>query len=86
MGDILIVADQDTTDLYSQSTHADSWRLQTFVYGLFLLQTLQTMLATHDSWEQVAFNLSGFDKGVFIEFLWLTVPIITGISGSYGQI
>lgn len=67
--------------MYTQSNHSDSWRMQTLVYGLFVVETLQTILATHDSWTQLIFNLKEVSEGIFnIQFMWITIPIITGIS------
>ena len=66
--------------MYSARNLNDSIGLKTLVYGAFLVETIQTILATYDCWNQL--NLKSLIVTTILDvgFMWVTVPIITGIS------
>ena len=67
-------------DIYSQTSARDSWKLKALVYGLFLVETAQIILASHDSFHQLALSW-GVPSGLTQVYAsWLTLQVLTGIS------
>ncbi|KAK0488564.1 hypothetical protein IW261DRAFT_357364 [Armillaria novae-zelandiae] len=56
------------------------------VYGIYVLELVQTVLVTHDSF--MAFGYGFGDIGVFIDMQldWLTVPIMSAVVAFVGQV
>lgn len=68
------------TDFYTDTSRFnDHWLLQLVVYILFALETVQTALATHDFVHQVE-PFTSNDQ--YVQFLWLSVIVFTGMSKS----
>lgn len=69
-------------DIYSQSSEQDSRKLKALVYGLFLIETAQVIVASHDSFHQLALSWGVFSGLANVYLSWLTLPVLTGISTS----
>lgn len=70
------------TDMYSQSSDHDQWKLRALVYGLFLIETVQVILASYDSFHELALSWGIFSGLTNVYTTWLTLPVLTGISAS----
>lgn len=77
---ILIHGLIEQPDNYNQISKSDSWKLKCLVYGVFLIETIQVILCSHDSFHELALNWG--DPAVFskVYYAWLTLPFMTGIS------
>jgi len=69
----------DCVDMYYLAFPTDPRRNKFFVYSVFILEIMQTIIVTH-----TAFHVFGGGYGNFafldsIELVWFSVPIITGI-------
>ncbi|KZT00515.1 uncharacterized protein LAESUDRAFT_666021, partial [Laetiporus sulphureus 93-53] len=65
---------------YHQVSFRDHVAIKCLVYGLFALETVRTILLTHDSFQQLALNWGSLEGLYTLNYLWLDVPIFIGIS------
>lgn len=70
------------TDLYHVSFPRDGWLSKALVYTIFLVETAQTIIITHDSFN--TFVRSFGDLAAFNEMQneWLAVPIFSALGAS----
>jgi len=65
--------------IYSQADFRDSWTVRIIVYGLFTLETIQTILLAHDSFHELVLSWGNYDGLVALYYTWLDLPIFTGV-------
>ncbi|OBZ78237.1 hypothetical protein A0H81_02450 [Grifola frondosa] len=71
--------------IYNQAGVPDGKFTKGIVYGIFILETLQTILATHDSFHQLALSWGNLEKLTGLYLAWLTLPVLTGITSAIIQ-
>lgn len=62
---------------------ADKWSLKLLVYGVFVLELMQTFMATHDA---VVVYGRGFNNPLVfdqVHLLWITIPLLGGLGEHY---
>ncbi|PCH34932.1 hypothetical protein WOLCODRAFT_45078, partial [Wolfiporia cocos MD-104 SS10] len=52
---------------------------QLFVYGLFVIETMQTIMLTHDAFHELAISFGDFAGLQNLYLLWFDLPILSGI-------
>ncbi|KAK0196088.1 hypothetical protein F5146DRAFT_1133551 [Armillaria mellea] len=56
------------------------------VYGLYIVDFVQTMFATHDVFAALGYGFGDVEALTRMHFSWLTVPIISGVVACVGQV
>ncbi|KAK0191677.1 hypothetical protein F5146DRAFT_1198102 [Armillaria mellea] len=56
------------------------------VYGIYIVEFIQTMLVTHDAFAAFGYGFGDMDALAAVYFSWLTVPIMSGIVAFVGQV
>lgn len=56
--------------------------MKLLVYSLFILETIQTLIATNDAFNTFARNFGDASLLLSMQHIWLAAPVLTGI-GSY---
>ncbi|PBK86558.1 hypothetical protein ARMGADRAFT_530897 [Armillaria gallica] len=56
------------------------------VYGIYIIEFVQTMFFTHDAFAMFGYGFSDIEALTRMYFGWLTVPIMTGIVAYVGQV
>ena len=56
--------------------------IKAFVWTVYLLETAQTILATHDAFSALAIGWGQTDALLKPHLLWFSVPVMDGISTS----
>ncbi|KAK0486476.1 hypothetical protein IW261DRAFT_1359283 [Armillaria novae-zelandiae] len=56
------------------------------VYGIYILEFVQTMLVTYDVFATLGYGFGDFDALTRMYFNWLIVPIMSGIVAFVGQV
>ncbi|EMD36299.1 hypothetical protein CERSUDRAFT_74313 [Gelatoporia subvermispora B] len=67
------------TFIYYQSGVPHRRLTKTIVYGLFVAETLQTILATHDGWHELVISWGDCGGLLTLNLNWLSLPFMTGI-------
>ena len=67
-------------DIYHLAFKDDGRYTRALVYTLFVLETAQTIIATNDAFNTYARNFGDTDILVRIQLIWLSIPVLTGIS------
>ncbi|TFK32062.1 hypothetical protein BDQ12DRAFT_728985 [Crucibulum laeve] len=57
----------------------DRFLSKALVYGVYVLETLQTILIGHDAFVSFAANFGDVDELTGVHFGWLTIPILSGL-------
>lgn len=65
--------------MYYMSFPKDRLAIKALVFGLFTIETVQTVLATHDLFHAYAIGWGNLAQLESAQLEWLTVPIISGI-------
>lgn len=68
------------TYVYYQSNKPDTRLIKSLVYGLMIVETLQIIVATHDSFNELVYSWGNEESLVQLYLTWLTVPILTGLT------
>jgi len=68
--------------IYHQARMPDGRFVKTLVYGLYLLETVQTVLATHDAWHEIALSWGNCLGLLGLYWAWLSQPVISGIASA----
>ncbi|KAK0226561.1 hypothetical protein IW262DRAFT_1266478 [Armillaria fumosa] len=55
------------------------------VYGIYIVEFVQTMLLTHDAFAVFGYGFGDLEALIEIHFSWLIVPIIGAVAASVGQ-
>ncbi|PFH47743.1 hypothetical protein AMATHDRAFT_66966 [Amanita thiersii Skay4041] len=71
---------------YYMAFPKDKLSIKLMVYGIFLLDVIQTVLATHDVFAIFAIGYGMISSLHDIHLIWLTVPILGGLAGCAGQL
>ena len=66
-------------DLFHIAFPKDSWIPKTIVYVIYVLETLQTILVTHDGYKYYAEGFGNVDALNRTQLEWIAVPTISGI-------
>ncbi|PBK87054.1 hypothetical protein ARMGADRAFT_1086173 [Armillaria gallica] len=56
------------------------------VYGLYVIEIVQTILIAHDSFALFGYGFGDLEALAKLNFSWLTVPIMSGIVACVGQV
>ncbi|KAK0454048.1 uncharacterized protein EV420DRAFT_1645281 [Desarmillaria tabescens] len=72
--------------IYYLSFPNDKWRLKLLVYSLFIVETAQTLLVTHDMYNIFATEFGNIRNLGQIHIFWITTAIATGLVSSAVQI
>jgi hypothetical protein len=65
--------------IYYMSFPKDRTSIKTLVFGLYLLETVQTILVTHDLFHAYAIGFGNLSQLESAQLEWLSVPILSGI-------
>ena len=65
--------------MYHLSFPNDVWFAKCLVYGVYLLDTAQTIIVTSDVYQIYAKHYGEFDQLTMMHDEWLAVPIFSGI-------
>lgn len=49
------------------------------VYGVYIVEIVQTILITHDAFSDFGFGFGNIEAVKDIQFEWLTVPVMSGL-------
>ncbi|KAK0483092.1 hypothetical protein EDD18DRAFT_1362064 [Armillaria luteobubalina] len=55
------------------------------VYGIYILELVQTILVTHDAFTVFGYGFGNLDAHTDVHSNWLVIPIMGGIAASVGQ-
>lgn len=55
------------------------------VYGVYILETLQTMVVTHDAFASFGAGFGSFEALDNIQLTCLSIPILSGIGQSFSH-
>lgn len=69
-------------DTYHQAGFRDTRLIKFIVYGVFVVETLQLVMATHDSFHTLALGWGNFSDLLEVWFTWFDLPFLTGLSAS----
>ena len=69
-------------DIYYMAFPKAKWHIKAFVWTVYLLETAQTILATHDAFSALAIGWGQTDALLKPHLLWFSVPVMDGISTS----
>ncbi|KAK0222463.1 hypothetical protein EDD85DRAFT_1028251 [Armillaria nabsnona] len=56
------------------------------VYGIYIVEFVQTMLVTHDAFSMFGYGFGDIEALTDMHFDWLTVPIMSGVVACVGQV
>ncbi|KAK0194318.1 hypothetical protein F5146DRAFT_430583 [Armillaria mellea] len=56
------------------------------VYGIYVLELMQTVLIAHDVFATLGYGFGDIDALARINFFWLTVPIMGAVAACVGQV
>ncbi|OCH83825.1 hypothetical protein OBBRIDRAFT_711595, partial [Obba rivulosa] len=68
--------------IYYQARMLDNYLTKSVVYGIYLVETVQTILATHDAWHEFAIDGGSCAGLLALNLNWLSIPIITGFTSA----
>ncbi|KAK0454347.1 hypothetical protein EV421DRAFT_1896273 [Armillaria borealis] len=71
--------------LYYLAFPKDKRSVKHLVYGIYIVEFVQTMLLTHDAFASFGYGFGDFEALTKVGFSWLTVPIMGAIAASVGQ-
>ncbi|SJK98193.1 uncharacterized protein ARMOST_01454 [Armillaria ostoyae] len=71
--------------LYYLAFPNDRQFIKYLVYGVYIVEFVQTILASHDAFASFGYGFGDLDALTDVHFNWLIVPIMTAITGSVGQ-
>ena len=69
-------------DLFHIAFPKDSWIPKTIEYTIYILETIQTILVTHDGYKYFAEGFGNVETLNKTQLEWIAVPTISGIGGS----
>ncbi|KAK0236463.1 hypothetical protein EDD85DRAFT_954322 [Armillaria nabsnona] len=71
--------------LYYLAFPNDRRSLKHLVYGIYLIEFVQTILVAHDTFATFGYGFGDMDALARINFFWLTVPIMSAVAACVGQ-
>ncbi|KAK0226593.1 hypothetical protein IW262DRAFT_777891 [Armillaria fumosa] len=72
--------------LYYLAFPKDRQFTKCLVYGIYIVEFVQTILVTHDAFAAFGYGFGDIDALTAIYFSWLTIPIMSGVVACVGQI
>ncbi|PBK82348.1 hypothetical protein ARMGADRAFT_1090401 [Armillaria gallica] len=72
--------------LYYLAFPNDRRLLKYLVYGIYVIESVQTILVAHDTFATFGYGFGDIDALTRMNFLWLTVPIMSAVAASVGQV
>ncbi len=76
---IQIVSNSFSLDLYYLAFPNDRRSLKHLVYGIYVIEFVQTMLVAHDTFAMYGYGFGDIDALTRMNFLWITVPIMSAV-------
>ncbi|KAG1837489.1 hypothetical protein F4604DRAFT_2000616, partial [Suillus subluteus] len=67
---------------YHQARFQDTRLIKSIVYGLFVIETLQLVMATHDSFHTLALGWGNILDLSNVWFSWFDLPFLTGLTSA----
>ncbi|PBK66273.1 hypothetical protein ARMSODRAFT_1021479 [Armillaria solidipes] len=71
--------------LYYLAFPNDRRSLKYLVYGIYVIESVQTMLVAHDTFATFGYGFGDIDALTRMNYLWLTVPIMSAVVAGIGQ-
>ncbi|PBL03263.1 hypothetical protein ARMGADRAFT_1069822 [Armillaria gallica] len=81
-----IVSNAFSLDLYYLAFPNDRRFTKHLVYGIYVIEFVQTMLVAHDMFATYGYGFGDMDALTGMNFNWLTVPIMSAVAACVGQI
>ncbi|KAK7023174.1 hypothetical protein R3P38DRAFT_2532364, partial [Favolaschia claudopus] len=75
----------NTTDNYYRAFPNDRKLIQCLVYGVYLIEVVQTILMTHDAFTNFGTGFGNSNTLRGVHFDWLTIPVMSGIVAFIAQ-
>ncbi|KAK0194314.1 hypothetical protein F5146DRAFT_1119572 [Armillaria mellea] len=72
-------------DPYYLAFPNDRRLLKNLVYGIYVIESVQTILVAHDTFATFGYGFGDMDALAKINFFWLTVPIMSAVAACFGQ-
>ncbi|KAK0459357.1 uncharacterized protein EV420DRAFT_1642322 [Desarmillaria tabescens] len=72
--------------LYYLAFPKDRRSTKCLVYGIYIVEFVQTMLVTHDAFAEFGYGFGDIDALTGMYFNWLTVPIMSAVVAGVGQV
>ncbi|KAK0236470.1 hypothetical protein EDD85DRAFT_954338 [Armillaria nabsnona] len=72
--------------LYYLAFPNDRRLLKYLVYGIYVIESVQTILVAHDMFATFGYGFGDIDALTRMNFLWLTVPIMSAVAAGVGQV
>ncbi len=66
-------------DLYYLAFPNDRQLLKYLVYGIYVIESVQTILVAHDMFATFGYGFGDIDALTRMNFSWLTVPIMSAV-------
>ncbi|PBK88488.1 hypothetical protein ARMGADRAFT_358779 [Armillaria gallica] len=71
--------------LYYLAFPKDRRFIKCLVYGIYIVEFVQTMIVTHDAFAAFGYGFGDIEALTDMDFIWLVVPIMGAIAASVGQ-
>ncbi|PBK73886.1 hypothetical protein ARMSODRAFT_951396 [Armillaria solidipes] len=71
--------------LYYLAFPKDRRSVKYLVYGIYIVEFVQTMLVTHDAFASFGYGFGDLEALTEVQFSWLVIPIMGAIAASVGQ-
>ncbi|KAK0486440.1 hypothetical protein IW261DRAFT_797893 [Armillaria novae-zelandiae] len=72
--------------LYYLAFPNDRQFIKCLVYGLYIVEFVQTMLITHDAFAMFGYGFGDIEALTDIHFYWLSIPVMGGLTAGVGQV
>ncbi len=70
-------------DIYYEGFTQDRTITRYLVYGVFVMELIQTVLVSFDAFSVFAFGFGDLASLTAMHYHWLTVPIMSGLGNSH---
>ncbi|KAK0498690.1 hypothetical protein EDD18DRAFT_1350105 [Armillaria luteobubalina] len=64
----------------------DSRFLKYLVYGIYIIESVQTILVAHDTFAMFGYGFGDMDALTRLNYNWVTVPITSAVAAGVGQV
>ncbi|KAK0449460.1 hypothetical protein EV421DRAFT_1996525 [Armillaria borealis] len=72
--------------LYYLAFPNDSRLLKYLVYGIYVIESVQTILVAHDTFAMFGYGFGDMDALTRLNYNWITVPITSAVAAGVGQV
>ncbi|PBK66276.1 hypothetical protein ARMSODRAFT_356319 [Armillaria solidipes] len=72
--------------LYYLAFPNDRRSLKYLVYGIYVIESVQTMLIAHDTFATFGYGFGDIDALTRMNYNWLSAPIMSGVAACVGQV